>query len=49
MSGIEAQLIAEQAGANLVGNLGAGMLGGLFSPVATSDGGVGSIFGGLFG
>ena len=49
MSGIEAQLIAEQAGANLVGNLGAGMLGGLFSPVATSEGGVGSIFSGLFG
>ena len=48
MSGIEAQLIAEQAGANLVGNLGAGMLGGLFSPVATSEGCVGSIFSGLF-
>ena len=49
MAGLEARLIAEQARANLLGNLGSGMLGGIFSPVATTGGGVGSLFGSLFG
>ena len=48
MTGIEAQLIAEQAAANLLGGLGSGILGGMFSPVET-DGGVGSLFSTLFG
>ena len=43
MTGIEAQLIAEQARANLLGGIGSGLLGGLFSPVATSGGGVGNL------
>ena len=46
MSGLEARLIAEQARANLLGGIGSGLLGGLFSPIAT-DSGVGSLFGGL--
>ena len=41
MTGIEAKLIAEQAAANL--------LGGMFSPVKTGDGLVGSLFSTLFG
>ena len=45
ISGLQARLIAEQARANLLGNVGSGLLGGLFSPVATAGGGVGSIFG----
>ena len=53
MSGIEAQLLAEQARANLLGGLGSSMLSGLFTPVATSEGGVGNILtdllGGIFG
>lgn len=43
MTGIEAQLIAEQARANLLGGIGSGLLSGLFSPVATSGGGVGNL------
>lgn len=43
MSGLEARLIAEQAKANLLGNLGSGLLSGLVSPVATSTGGVSSL------
>jgi hypothetical protein len=43
MSGLEARLIAEQARANLLGGLGSGILGGLFTPVATKGGGVGSL------
>jgi hypothetical protein len=49
MTGIEAQLIAEQAAANLLGSIGSGILGGLFSPVATKSGGVGTGIGSLFG
>jgi len=49
MSGIEAQLIAEQAAANLLGGLGSGILGGMFSPVSTGEGLVGSLFSTLFG
>jgi hypothetical protein len=53
MAGLEARLVAEQAAANLLGGIGSGLLGGLFSPIATSGGGVGSLFGsvlsGLFG
>ena len=49
MTGIEAQLIAEQARANLLGGIGSGLLGGLFSPVATKSGGVGTAIGSLFG
>lgn len=48
MTGIEAQLIAEQAAANLLGGLGSGILGGMFSPVEV-EGGVGSLFSTLFG
>ena len=43
MSGLEARLIAEQAKANLIGNLGSGLLSGLVSPVAMQGGGVGSL------
>ena len=43
MTGLEARLIAEQARANLLGTLGSGILGGLFTPVATKTGGVGSL------
>ena len=43
MTGIEAQLIAEQARANLIGGVGSSLLSGLFSPVATSGGGVGNL------
>jgi len=45
MSGLEARLIAEQARANLLGGVGSGLLGGLFTPIATKDGAVGSLFG----
>ena len=45
MAGLEARLVAEQAAANLLGGIGSGLLGGLFSPIATSGGGVGSLFG----
>lgn len=45
ISGLQARLIAEQARANLLGNVGSGLLGGVFSPVATAGGGVGSIIG----
>ena len=38
MTGIEAQLIAEQARANLIGGLGTGLLGGLFSPIESETG-----------
>ena len=48
MSGIEAQLIAEQARANLLGGIGSGLLGGLFSPVATKGGGIGTAIGSFF-
>ena len=37
MTGIEAQLIAEQARANLIGGLGTGLLGGLFSPIGSKE------------
>ena len=46
MSGLEARLIAEQARANLLGGIGSGVLGGMFSPVKTDDG-IGSLFGSL--
>ncbi len=53
MSGLQARLIAEQARANLLGGIGSGLLGGLFTPIATEGGGVGSlltgVLGGLFG
>ena len=49
MSGLEARLIAEQARANLLGGIGSGLLGGLFSPIATQGGGVGSLFGSILG
>jgi hypothetical protein len=48
MSGLEARLIAEQARANLLGNIGSGLLGGLFSPVAMAGGGIGTGIGSLF-
>ena len=40
MTGIEAQLIAEQARANLLGGLGTGLLGGLFKPVGNAEDGI---------
>jgi hypothetical protein len=41
MGGLEARLIAEQARANMLGNVGTGLLSGLFSPqVLTGEGGV---------
>lgn len=49
MSGIEAQLIAEQAAANLLGGLGSGMLSGLFSPFETKAGNIVTGITGLFG
>jgi hypothetical protein len=49
MAGLEARLIAEQARANLLGNIGSGILGGLFSPIKTGEGTVGSLWGTLFG
>jgi len=48
MTGLEARLLAEQAKANLIGNLGSGILGGLFSPVKTGEGTVGSLITSLF-
>lgn len=39
MTGIEAQLIAEQARANLLGGLGTGLLGGMFSPIGNAEDG----------
>jgi len=45
MAGLEARLVAEQAAANLLGGIGSGLLGGLFNPIATQGGGVGSLFG----
>jgi hypothetical protein len=39
MGGLEARLVAEQAQANLLGNLGSGLISGLFSPVANVGGG----------
>jgi len=49
MSGIEAQLLAEQAQANLLGGLGSGLLGGLFTPVATKEGGATNVLTTLLG
>jgi len=49
LSGIEAQLLAEQAKANLLGGLGSSILGGLFTPVAQQGGGVGSLLSSLLG
>ena len=48
MTGLEARLIAEQARANLLGNIGSGLLGGLFSPIATEGGGIETGIGSLF-
>ena len=48
ITGLEARLLAEQAKANLIGNLGSGILGGLFSPVKTGEGTVGSLITSLF-
>jgi len=49
MTGIEAQLLAEQAQANLLGGLGSGLLGGLFTPVATKEGGATNVLTSLLG
>ncbi len=48
MTGLDARLIAEQARANLLGNIGSGLLGGLFSPIAMDGGGIGTGIGSLF-
>ena len=45
MGGLEARLVAEQAQANLLGNLGSGLLSGIFSPVAQAGGGATSLIG----
>lgn len=39
MTGLEAQLVAEQARANLLGGLGSNLLGGMFSPVGNAEDG----------
>jgi hypothetical protein len=39
MTGLEAQLVAEQARANLLGGLGTGLLGGMFSPIGNAEDG----------
>jgi len=49
MAGLEARLVAEQARANLLGGIGSNILGGLFSPIKTGEGTVGSLWGTLFG
>lgn len=49
MAGLEAMLVAEQAAANLLGGIGSNVLSGLFSPMATGDGGIGSLFGNVLG
>jgi hypothetical protein len=49
LSGIEAQLLAEQARANLIGGLGSSLLGGLFTPVAQQGGGATNILMDLLG
>jgi hypothetical protein len=49
LSGIEAQLLAEQARANLIGGLGSSLLGGLFTPVAQQSGGATNILMDLLG
>ena len=48
MGGLEARLIAEQAQANLLGDLGTGLLGGIFSPVSQVGGGATSLIGSAF-
>lgn len=48
MTGLEARLLAEQARANLLGSIGSGLLGGLFSPIATEGGGIETGIGSLF-
>jgi hypothetical protein len=45
MGGLEARLVAEQAQANLLGNLGSGLLSGIFNPVAQAGGGATSLIG----
>ena len=49
MTGIEAQLLAEQTRANLMGSLGSGLLGGLFTPVAQEGGGATNLITTLLG
>lgn len=49
MGGLEARLIAEQAQANLLGNLGSGLLGGIFNPVSIPGGGVTNLIGSILG
>lgn len=49
LSGIEAQLLAEQARANMIGGLGSSLLGGLFTPVAQEGGGATNILTTIFG
>jgi hypothetical protein len=49
MGGLEARLVAEQAKANLLGNLGSGLIGGLFSPVAQQGGGATNILSTVLG
>jgi hypothetical protein len=39
MGGLEARLAAELGQANLLGNLGSGLLSGLFTPVSQAGGG----------
>ena len=47
MSGIQARMAAETARANLLGQVGTGLLSGLTQPISNGQGGVGTILGGI--
>jgi hypothetical protein len=49
MSGLEAQLVAEQARANLLGQTGAGLLSGALTPRSTGNSSLVSALGSIFG
>jgi len=49
MSGIQARMAAETARANLLGQVGTGLLSGLTQPVSNGKGGIGTILGGILG
>ena len=49
MSGIQARMAAETARANLLGQVGTGLLSGLTQPVSNGNGGIGTILGGILG
>ena len=49
MSGIQARMAAETARANLLGQVGTGLLSGLTQPIANGNGGIGTVLGGILG